>query len=76
MPSVVTSIVTILLFAVLAHLALGVPLPFGLSDPPSVPANWQTYHDAYGLFSIRLPTTWTVVHYRTYARKPPALGGG
>jgi hypothetical protein len=59
-PSIVTSIVTILLIAVLAHLALGVPLPFGLSDPPPAPADWQTYHDPAGLFSICLPPMWTV----------------
>src|SRR5215469_3555545 len=57
---VVPSVVAILLVAVLAHLVLGVPLPLGVSVPLPVPADWQTYHDPAGLFSIRVPPGWTI----------------
>jgi hypothetical protein len=34
-----------------------------VSDPPTVPADRQAYHDTYSRFSIRLSPTWTVVNY-------------
>jgi hypothetical protein len=50
-----------ILATVAALAAVGIPLPFGLfAAAPPVPADWQTYRDPAGLFSIRLPPNWTV----------------
>lgn len=37
---------------------LSLPRGGGASPLPVVPANWQTYHDPAGLFSLRMPRGW------------------
>lgn len=47
-----------LIVALFAVLMLRPSSLFGVT--PSVPANWQTYHDPSGLFSVQMPSEWTV----------------
>jgi hypothetical protein len=69
---------TVLSLVVLATLLMGVmvlayrlrqmpPVSSGVTQtPPSVlrgdRSAWQTYHDPFGLFSIKIPLTWTALH--------------
>ncbi|HEX8033689.1 MAG TPA: hypothetical protein VF510_07565 [Ktedonobacterales bacterium] len=46
-----------LIVALFAVLMLRPSSLFGVS--PTVPANWQTYHDPRGLFSVQMPAEWT-----------------
>jgi hypothetical protein len=58
-PSAGIGIVTVLFVALLAH-PFGMPQPFGWFGAPPVPADWQTYRDPAGLFSVRMPPGWAV----------------
>ncbi|MGZ3666378.1 MAG: hypothetical protein ACXWQ5_19910 [Ktedonobacterales bacterium] len=46
-----------LIVALFAVLMLRPSSLFGVT--PTVPANWQTYHDPRGLFSVQMPAEWT-----------------
>lgn len=53
--AIATVCLVVALFAILMLRPNG--SPFG--GTPNAPANWQTYRDPSGLFSVRLPAEWT-----------------
>jgi hypothetical protein len=66
--AVAATCLVVVLIAVLLHRsdsALGVN-PNG----PPAPADWQTYLDPLGLFSVRLPAEWTAHVYTGEAFQP------